>query len=153
MKRLTILAATLGLLAMGVPALAVSTNTMAVSAAVTGTCLFNSGTSTLNFGTLDQTLSTDATATATTTFWCTKGTAYTITNDSGLYGTAPTSLDMQNSTDSTLMPYSIAYTSTGTGSGKTTPLTLTVTGTVLNADYVAASAGSYADSVVITITP
>jgi spore coat protein U-like protein len=153
MKKLILVVSALGVLAAAGPALAVSTNTISVSASVSPTCKFSSGTSTLNFGTLDPTSAANATASASTTFWCTKGATYSVSNDNGLHSSGST-IRMQNSTDLTqFMPYTLAYTNSGTGLGKNTPVTLNVTGTILNSDYVDAAAGNYADSVVLTVTP
>ncbi len=153
MKKLILVVAALGLLAAEGPALASSTNTLSVSATVNSTCVFNSGTSTLNFGALDPTSAANATAAASPTFWCTKGATYSVANDNGLHSSGST-IRMQNATDLTqFIPYTLAYTNTGTGLGKNTPVTLNVTGTIQNADYVNAGAGNYADSVVLTVTP
>ncbi len=153
MKKLILVVAALGFLAAEGPALAASTNAISVSATVIGTCKFSSATSTLAFGNLDPTLATNATASMSTNFWCTKGAAYAITNDTGLHNSGAT-IRMQNGADATqFIPYTIAYTNAGTGLGKNTPVTLNVTGTVLNADYVDAGAGSYSDTVTLTINP
>jgi spore coat protein U domain-containing protein, fimbrial subunit CupE1/2/3/6 len=153
MKKIILMVAALGFLAAEGPALAAGTNAISVSATVIGTCKFSAATSTLAFGNLDPTLATNATASLSTNFWCTKGAAYTITNDSGLHNSGAT-IRMQNATDLTqFIPYTIAYTNTGTGSGKNTPITLNVTGTVLNADYVDAGAGNYADTLTLTVNP
>lgn len=153
MKKLLIVAAVALIVMMtGIVVLA-ATNTLTVNATVTGTCRFNSGTSTLDFGTLDQSLTTDPTGTASPTFWCTKGSAYTAAAGQGLNYSSKNR--MLSSTTSEFIPYSLGLApAAGSGSGKTTPITLTVTGTILNADYVnVAAASNYTDTVVITITP
>jgi spore coat protein U-like protein len=62
---------------------------------------------------------------------------------------------MRHATDVTeFIPYSLSLSpTTGTGSGPATPITLTIDGSILNADYVNALAGNYSDTVVLTITP
>jgi spore coat protein U-like protein len=135
-------------------ALAADTATVGVSATVVGTCKFNSG-GTIAF-TLDPTSGADATGTVTNpAFWCTKNASYTVSDDDGLYETGVGSRRMQHATTTTeFIPYSFAYTATGSGTGKTTPITLTLTGaTVANANFVNAAAGSYADTVTLSITP
>jgi hypothetical protein len=58
-------------------------------------------------------------------------------------------------TPAEMILYSLALTpASGSGTGKNTPITLLVTGTVLNADYVDAMAlNDYTDTVVLTIAP
>ncbi len=128
-------------------------NTLTVSASVTGTCRFSSGTSTLSFGTLDQNSSGDATATGNTQFWCTRNATYTVSGNNGLY--FDTNRRMRHATEtSEYIPYSLGFTpASGTGTGKTSPITLSLTGTITNANYVNAIAGNFADTVVLSITP
>ncbi len=153
MKRLIVTVAALALFAVEGSAFALSTNTISVSATVNGTCKFSSGTSTLAFGLLDPAVATDAIGTVNPTFWCTKGAAYSIANDLGAHASG-TAIRMQHATILTeFIPYTLAYTGAGSGLGKSTPVTLAVTGTILNADYVNAAAGNYTDTVVLTITP
>lgn len=144
---------TAGLLG-NISAQAADTATVGVSATVTGTCKFNSGGS-IAF-VLDPTSSADATGTVTSpTFWCTKGTNYTISDNDGLYETAVGARRMRHDTTLTeYIPYSFSYTATGAGTGKTSPITLTLgSATVTNANFVNAEAGNYADTVTLSITP
>ena len=154
MKKLTLIAALCATSLFGTTAAwAGDTANVAVSATITGTCKFNSGGS-IGF-TLDQTLTTAATGVVTSpAFWCTKGTNYTVTDNLGA-NFVGTQRKMKNTvTPTELINYTFSYTATGAGTGKTTPITLTLTGaTVANADYVNAAAGSYADTVVMSITP
>jgi spore coat protein U-like protein len=153
MKKLVGLAMVLGLVLLTEVAFAGDSNTLTVSANVIGNCKFNSATSTLAFGSLDPNSSSDAAATASVTFWCTKGASYTVSDNNGLhYGSG--SRRMLGPAPTDLIPYSLNYTpSTGTGSGKTSAITLNMTGGILNADYVNASAGSYSDTVTLSINP
>ncbi len=135
-------------------AVAADTATVGVSANVTGTCKFNSGGS-VSF-TLDPSSSSNATGTATQpAFWCTKGASYTISDDFGINeasaGAAPRR--MKHATLTEYIPYSFSYTASGTGNGKTSPISLDISASVVNADFVNASAGSYADTVTLSITP
>lgn len=134
-------------------ALAGDTATVGVSASVTGTCKFNSG-GTIAF-TLDQTTTAAATGTVTSpAFWCTKGTGYTVSDNNGVNALAGARRMKHASIATEFIPYSFSYTTTGTGTGKTTPITLTLTAaTVVNTDFINASAGSYADTVTLSITP
>jgi spore coat protein U-like protein len=148
--KLAVLALSIGILTAG--HVAAATTDVPVTASVTGTCRFNAPP-TVAFGALDQSSVADETATGDLTFWCTTGTAYTLgdeTNPGVADGAfSGTLVDGLNSID-----YSIAYNATsGVGSGKTTPITSTLTATILNADYVDKPAGNYSDTVTFTITP
>lgn len=132
-------------------ALAGDTASVAVSATVSGSCKFNSGGA-VSF-TLDPSATADATGTVTQpAFWCTKGTAYTLSDDDGINDSGGAQR-MKHATLAEYTPYSFAYTTSGTGTGKGTPITLDITSTVVNANFVNASAGAYADTVTLTITP
>jgi hypothetical protein len=53
------------------------------------------------------------------------------------------------------MPYSLTLPAlaSGTGSGKSTAITFAVTGSVLNANYINATVGSYTDTVQMAVNP
>ena len=132
-----------------------TTHTVSVSATVNGTCRFEAaGPTALSFGTLDQSLATNATATtANIGYRCTTGTAASVTkaspNDS-----AANAHNLKDGANS--IPYTATLTgATQTGTGHATGQTknMTVSGTILNADYVNAAAGSYADTLTLTIAP
>jgi hypothetical protein len=149
MKKTVILAA-LTLIAMAGTAMA-DTNALTVNAQVVGTCKFSTATSTLSFGTLDQTLTTPATAQTIPTFWCTKGATATITSNDGANALG-TQKRLKSGTDYIDYSLTLAAAST-TGAGKTSPIDLTIDGTIANAAYVNAPAGIYSDTVLINITP
>jgi len=155
MKKLVGLAMVLGLVLLTGVAFAADTNTVTVTANVVGTCRFNSATSTLGFGALDPGIGGDVNANTSTTFWCTKNASYSITDDDGLYDTGPNANRMRHATTLTeYVPYSFSYSpATGTGNGRTSPITLDISGTVTFASYQNAAAGDYADTVVLTINP
>ena len=136
-------------------AFAGDTNTVTVTANVVGTCKFNSATSNLAFGALDPNSGADVNASTTTTFWCTKNASYSITDDDGLYESGPNANQMRHATTLTeYIPYTFSYSpTTGTGQGRTTDITLNISGTVTFANYQNAVAGDYSDTVVLTITP
>lgn len=141
-----------GLLASGA-ALSADTNTLTVTASVTGTCKFSSTTSTLDFGALDPSSASNATATNTTSYWCTKGSVASTTAGNG-NNYSGSSRQLKGPGASDLIPYSLSLTGgTQTGAGKSTPLTLTMNGGINNADYINATAGAYSDTVTLTITP
>ncbi len=136
------------LLMPAVTAWAADTTTVTVSATVVGTCRFNSG-GTLDFGTLST---GDVTTNASTQpqFWCTQNVSYTITDDDGLNEVGTT----HRMTDGTnFIPYTFTYTATGTGAGASSPITMDIQGTVLESDYTAVPAGTYSDTVTLSINP
>lgn len=131
--------------------LASDSATVAVSATVTGVCKFNSGGS-VAF-TLDPSVGGTVNGTVTQpAFWCTKGAAYTLSDNKGVNG-GGTATKMKHATLPDLIPYSFSYTTTGSGSGAGTPISMNIAASVLQADYINASAGSYADTVTLSITP
>ncbi len=155
MKRLLVLAMVLGLvLSIGV-SFASDTNTVTVQANVVGTCKFLSSTSTLNFGSLDPSVGGDVNASTTVQFWCTKNATYSITDDDGLYESGTDSNRMRHETDTNeYIPYTFSYSpASGSGQGRATPITLTISGIVRSSDYQNVGAGNYSDTVTLTITP
>jgi spore coat protein U-like protein len=150
-RSMTVFIALAVLSACGV-AWAVDTNTLTVSASVTATCKFSSASSTLAFGALDPSVGTDVNGSTTTQFWCTKGvTTDAIIAGNGSNYSAPWRRMAGPGGD--LIPYSLTLTVAGTNAGPASPRTLTIAGTVLGTDYTAKSAGSYSDTVALTITP
>lgn len=133
-------------------ALAADTASVAVSATVSGNCKFNSGGA-VSF-TLDPSATADAAGTVTQpAFWCTKGSSFTLSDDDGANESGVGAQRMKHATLAEYIPYSFAYTTSGTGTGKGTPITLDISSTVVNANFVNASAGAYADTVTLTINP
>jgi len=128
--------------------------TVTVSAIVQGTCRFTSSGS-VSFA-LDPATGGVVNGTVSNpTFWCTKGLAYTITDDSGLYETGPGVRRMEH-TDATIteyIPYSFSYTTSGTGNGANNPISMDITASVAAADYLDKTAGDYSDTVTLTVNP
>ena len=58
-----------------------------------------------------------------------------------------------NATGTQFIPYTFTYTATGTGDGPANAKTLNIASQVAATDYLNASAGTYADTVTLTITP
>jgi len=153
MKKILSMVMVIGMLAMAGSAMASGTNTLTVSASVTGTCKFVSGTSTLNFGALDPSSSSDVNGSGTTTFWCTKGTTQTLSAGNGANWDG-SKRNMLDTVSSDKIPYTLTLTPDGgTNQGPGSPRTLTINGTILNADYISKTAGSYSDTVTLNITP
>jgi spore coat protein U-like protein len=142
----------LALLAAGGAAWAVDTTTVAVTANVVGTCMFNI-TGSVSFA-LDPANGADVAGTIVQpTFWCTRNAAYTITDDLGAHELG-TVFRMQHTTNpAEFIPYSFTYTAAGSGNGPTNPITMNIASTVLGANYTAAAAGDYTDTVTLTINP
>lgn len=154
MKKLSIttVGATI-LLAAGVQA---ATNTLSVSASVSGTCKFNTDTSTLAFGALDPSAAVDATASTSITYRCTKGTAATTTANNGSNASGTQKRLSNGAATPEYINYALSLnggSQTGTGHGAGKDLTLSVSGTITAASYENATAGSYTDSVTLTLTP
>ncbi len=127
-------------------AFAAGSTDLTVQANVLGTCAFNAAAYTMDFGNLDPAAAVDTNASATLGFTCANGVNYTIDDISG-------ARSMAGATDT--LPYSIAaYANTGVGTGAADSVTLT--GTVLAADYNLASgraAEAYSETVTININP
>jgi spore coat protein U-like protein len=143
-----------GLIAAGA-AYAADTSNMTVQATVVGSCKFNS-TPTLDFGNLDPANATNGSGSSTISFWCTKGSSYTVTarnRTKAHSGNTTRQMKRPGATD--LSPYSLSLpaAATGTGAGKSTAITFAVSGTVLNANYINATVGSYTDTVQMAVNP
>ncbi len=127
-----------------------ATGTVNVTAQVVGTCKFSVGTATLDFGQLGT--GGPVTANTSLEFWCTNGTTYWVTDDDGLYETTVDAPRMFDGS-ANYLPYTFTYTPTnGSSTGPSTPITLSITGTVQEADYIAVPAGTYNDTVTITLS-
>lgn len=150
-KVLLVLAVMVAFAVLPAISMASGTATVTVSATVVGTCKFNSG-GTVSFS-LDPSVGGNVAGTVTQPqFWCTKNANYTITDDDGLYESGTTH-QMKHSTLMEYIPYSFSYTTTGSGLGKNNPITMDISSSVAEADYIDASAGSYSDTVTLTVNP
>jgi len=151
MKKLILLVVAMTIIAMSGVAIATDTALVQVSATVTGTCKFNSG-GTVTFALDPATGGNVAGTVVQPVFWCVKGSSYSITDDDGLHKSGTTH-QVKHATLADTIPYSFTYTAAGSGQGKTSPITLNIASQIVEADYVTASAGSYADTVTLTINP
>ena len=152
MKKILLVAVVMAIVAMAGVVMAADTNTLTVNATVVGTCKFNAATSTLNLS-LDPSSAVDATASTTVTYWCTNGTtAAGVASNDGIHSVAVGQKRLSDGTN--FIPYSIALTGgTQAGGGPASPKTLTINGTVLNAAFINAVAGTYADTVMLSLNP
>ncbi len=159
MKKTTLIALTaLAAIAVLVPAgsaMANDTATVTVTANVVGTCKFSVAAGAIAFGDLDPASPVDKNGTVTQPqFWCTKGAAYTISDNDGLNKSGTTHRMVHGSTATEFIPYSFTYTATGTGAGPNAiHVTMNIAAQVLGTDYAGALAGAYSDTVTLTITP
>jgi spore coat protein U-like protein len=151
MKKILLVVVALAIVAMTGAAMAADTAVVTVSATVQGTCKFTAGGA-VTYA-LDPSVGGDVNGTVgQPTFWCTKGAAYTITDDNGLYESGVIQR-MKHATLAEYIEYSFSYTAGGAGTGPTTPITMDIASNVLAAQYLNASAGNYADSVTLSILP
>ena len=155
MKKTLVLALAMGfVMVLGGVAMAADTNTLTVQASVTGTCKFSTGASTLNFGALDPSLATNPSATTTTQFWCTKGVSTDVIAAGNGLNFAGGKRQMKDAVSTDVIPYTLTLTKDGnSNTGPAAPRILTIDGSILNSDYTGKSAGSYSDTVVLSITP
>jgi spore coat protein U-like protein len=135
------------------------THTLNVSANVTGNCRFNdAGPTSLVIGNaggaIDPSDTADATGSAAVLYRCTTGTSSTITVGDGqnFSGGARRVADGAGN----FMSYALAVSGdqqAGIGHGAGQDLTVSFDATIVAADFQNVPAGSYSDSVVLTITP
>lgn len=123
-----------------------SVHSLTVSAAIlsNNNCAFDTKSSTLDFGTL-------LTKSITIDFTCRgkdQDVSYLISSNDGLHGAR-----LKHTTLNEYLPYTLSLSPTSGTTKKNTTLPLTITGEIFEADYLNAFAGSYSDTVVLTITP
>lgn len=156
MKKLIIAAVAIAVLMAGGMAMAADTATVTVTATVQGTCLFlGAKTATLAFPPLTAG-GPDETASATLQFWCSNGTVFTLTDDSGLNELGPGAPRMASTTlgATEYLPYTFTATPSAlVGGGLAAPVTLTVDGSVTSANYSARTADVYRDTITFTVNP
>lgn len=153
MKKIRLLAALAALLPV-VPklALAADSTTLLVTANVVGNCKIT-GTTPVAFGQLDPAATGNVTASGSVTFWCTKGASWTLSANTGSNPSGG-QMRMKGPGASDFIVYSLAFASTtGTGIGANSPVTVNANGTVAQSAFANATVGAYSDSVTVTITP
>jgi len=147
------------LLVISIPVAGAASNTLTVGATIISksNCKFNSAGSALNFGALDPGNTTDVVKSTSVEYVC-HGSApmatYAISSDDGLHESGPGANRMINTTvPNEYLPYSLSLSPTSGTVLKNETRTLTITGTVTSQSYRSATAGNYADTVVISLTP
>ncbi|MEJ5989621.1 spore coat protein U domain-containing protein [Ramlibacter sp. PS3R-8] len=130
------------------------TATLNVTASVAAVCkLTLSGP--MAFGALDPTSTADATATVTASYKCTKGTPVTSFTVNGVTtGTYAGTMTGAGTTPDSIA-YAIAWTNptayTGLGLGAVTAKTVSLGGTILNANFVNVKPDTYSGSVGVAV--
>ena len=137
---------------------AATTQTLAISAVVLSknVCRFQSTTSALNFGNINPTSASPVTASVTLTYRCNGSdpiATWSVGSDDGLYATGAGQPRMRHATLLTnYLPYTLTFPASGSAP-RNTNLNITVTGTILPASFSAAPAGSYSDTLILSILP
>lgn len=142
-----------GICLLGVSVVLAESRTLTVSATVAESVHFSSSMSTLNFSTLNSASVSNANASISPTVWLSNGTTGTIVlSGSGLYSSGTYNGTMTNGSNS--IPYTISLESSVVkGAGKSTPIPVTINANIEARDFINAPAGTYTDTVTLTITP
>ncbi len=158
-RRIGALAAFALLAAVPAPGLAASSHSIAITATVLsgGNCKFNTNNSTLAFGNIDPSSNVNATASITLAFRCTGPAGAIITwgvaSDDGQNELGAGAPRMRHATDTLeFLPYTLSFATSGS-TPRNTDVNFPVNGTIVPADFQNARAGSYSDSVILSISP
>jgi spore coat protein U-like protein len=152
-----VLAAMAGVLAAAPGARAADGHSLTVSATVVSNsnCRFSTAGSTLALS-IDPASGAAATASGTLSIRCVGSAAtanWSIAANSGLYGASPSALRMRHGTNpAEFLPYSLSFPASGSVP-KNVWQDLTVTASVLPADFQNVSAGAYSDAVTLSLLP
>lgn len=140
MKKILVLAAAITLISSA--AFAANSATLTVTASVQGTCTITGGT--LAFGALDPTTAPDVgpIAASGVTVNCNNGTVFTVTDNAA-------GNDLTDGTS--FIPFTLTHAGGGTGTGVANPYA--ISGSILGTDYATATAGVYASTVTLSVTP
>lgn len=143
---------------LAVSADAANTGTMTLSATVLSknVCRFSSTATALNFGNIDPTSLAPVTVTLSLSYRCNGSdpvATWSVGSDDGLHETGPGQPRMQHTTNAAFyLPYSLSFPASGTAP-RNVNQTMTVTGTIAPANFAAAIAGAYSDTLVLSILP
>jgi hypothetical protein len=159
-KYLVVVAAIAMVIALGTSVYAANyaSNTVTVSTSVTGICKFDANTSTITVPALDPSnVGVDGTgSTSGLNYACTMGDAsfhinQTAGANGGTAGALGGSLNLKDTVSGDTIPYTLGQTGLATGAGFSSFVPVTITATIPYAGFKDAHAGSYADTVVLTI--
>lgn len=137
---------------------AANSGTLTLSATVLSknVCKFNTTATALNFGTIDPTSTAPVTVSLSLSYRCNGSDAvatWSVGSDDGLNETGPGQPRMRHTTSPAFyLPYSLSFPASG-NAPRNVNQTMTVTGTVMPAAFAAAIAGSYSDTLVLSILP
>lgn len=128
-----------------------------VTADVISVCQITSKTN-MDFGNLDPSDPVDKQASAEVVYWCTKGVISDVGDASGnLHGQFydGTNELMKDDVDPTkTLRYSFTHDAASVlADGPSTPITITINGTVAGLDYADASIGNYFDVITVDVNP
>lgn len=135
------------------------TQSLAVSATVPAICKFSTASRTLSFDIAANPFAATVSGVldAAIQYKCSNGTAATsVTRNDGANSIAAGTPRMRRAATADYIPYTLTFsgdTQTGTGFGSGQEKTLTVTSSIAAADFANATAGTYTDSVTLTLSP
>ena len=154
-KKTLMAAACVSTLLMAGSAFAADSTLLTVSGDVAGTCKFFDAPYSMPFGPLDPSSTLPALKTTTINYRCTNGTMATALTINGPLNTATAVVDLVNGTHH--MNASLSWTTPTTlGSGfgaSSTVIPVIVSGSIAAADLNTAWAGTYANTVAVTLAP
>jgi spore coat protein U-like protein len=151
MKKLLAIITAVGLTAMAGTAMAATAN-LNVTANITAACSVTGGT--LKFGELLPLGATDVMAySQDVSVTCTKGADYTVELNYGENAGGGSQAYLNNTGNSDKIAYSVSVSDPGTGTGTGTAQDITIKGDIVASAYTGASAGTYTDTIQITVTP
>lgn len=139
--------------------MAAGTAVVSVSATVLSknSCKFQGSVAVaLAFGNISPASATPATASASLAFSCggaSPSVTYALNQNSGMYQTGSNANRMKHATQAAYLPYTLTITPSSGTVAKNATQNVTVSGSVAPADFQDATAGVYADTVVITLNP
>jgi len=134
---------------MGTNAYAAGSHTISVNATVTAVCRFVTSSSSIPL-TIDPTQSTTVTATDLVPYQCSSGTtpAFTLASSSTDSATGGNLLNGANT-----LAYAFSSSGAAAGTGFTSTQSLTVTVSVGQAQAASVPAGTYSDTVLVSVNP
>ena len=118
-------------------------------------CSFTTTTGTLNFPAIDPSSSSNVSGSVLLTFSCNGSgnpVVYSITSDDGLHKLGTGQPQMANTGATAFLAYALNTPISGS-TPKNTSTNVTITGTITPAQFQNALATSYADTVVLTVSP
>lgn len=145
-----------GLLALPVDAANTGSLTLSATVLSKNVCRFNSTATALNFGNIDPTSAAPVTVTLSLVYRCNGSDAvatWAVSSDDGLNELAAGQPRMRHTTSpANYLAYSLTFPASGSAP-RNVNQSMTVTGTVFPASFSTAIAGSYSDTLVLSILP